>query len=344
MRKYVSIQYLRGLAAVLVVGAHAIHSPNAILGGSGVDIFFVISGFIMWTLTAERETTPLKFLRRRISRIVPLYWGFTALLVGGFLAIPSAFPHFQFTWSELLYSLGFIPFHNTTNDQVRPVLQQGWTLNYEMMYYVIMAFALQFQSNVRLAVVAGALLLMPAVGLFVPHESALGNNMTNPLIIEFLAGIGIAILASTDRLPSPAMAAGMLALAGAGYLIAAVYVGEEGPPYRVISWGLPGALLVLGMLTLEQKTNFQQSPLLLLVGDASYSIYLSHTFTISIANKVAGLLHAGPEFKDSGLMSLIVIPACVLGGIAVYWVFERPLLGLGKRQQASVSGLRQRSL
>ena len=227
MRKFVSIQYLRGPAAVLVVGAHAVPSPKAIMGGSGVDIFFVISGFIMWTMTTERKTAPLEFRRRRMLRIVPLYWAFTLLLVGGFLAVPSAFPNFQFTWIELLCSLGFIPFHNTTNDQVRPVLQQGWTLNYEMMFYVIMAFALQFQASYRLAVVAGALLLLPAAGLFVSHDSALGHTMTNPLLIEFLAGIGIAILASSDRLPTPAVAAGLLTIAVAGHLFAAANVGKD---------------------------------------------------------------------------------------------------------------------
>ena len=91
-------------------------------------------------------------------------------------------------------------------------------------------------------------------------------------------------------------------------------------------------MLVLGLLTLEQKTDFLQSWVLLLIGDASYSNYLSHTFTISIANKLFGLLHVSPASRDSAPATLVVIAACVMGGLAVYNAVELPILKLARQR------------
>jgi exopolysaccharide production protein ExoZ len=109
MPHFTSIQYLRGLAALMVVAFHTAPGPFALIGAAGVGIFFVISGFIMWALTSSRQTTASVFLQRRIIRIVPLYWLFTLLLAGAGAIVPAAFSHLQLTTDHLLLSLAFIP-------------------------------------------------------------------------------------------------------------------------------------------------------------------------------------------------------------------------------------------
>ncbi|NWG93561.1 MAG: acyltransferase [Parvularculaceae bacterium] len=136
MPQILSIQYLRAIAAVLVVALHstivirrdyAPEFPMFTTGEFGVDIFFVISGFIMWTIAAEKPTTPAAFLERRIIRIVPLYWAVT---------IPTAFistdAGLTFVlpdpWS-LARSFLFIPEWNEKLAMAAPIVFVGWTLN-----------------------------------------------------------------------------------------------------------------------------------------------------------------------------------------------------------------------
>src|SRR5690606_15744092 len=90
--KIVTVQYLRGLAALLVLASHALLYPLVSqplvygrLGWLGVILFFVISGFIMVTVTESGRFDPIGFMRRRVQRIVPLYWAFT--LVAAALAL-----------------------------------------------------------------------------------------------------------------------------------------------------------------------------------------------------------------------------------------------------------------
>lgn len=285
MKTFLSIQYLRGLAAFLVVCVHVNSTALLSFGGSGVDIFFVISGFIMWTITAARESSPRTFATRRLLRIVPLYWAFTLLLAGASLLVPAAFPNLRFSVGELVASLAFFPVYNTTNGFARPVLQQGWSLNCEMLFYVIMAAALLFGRGVRALIVVGTLLALVAAGQLLPAGIAAVEIWATPLLLEFVAGIAIAALVAANRLPNPVLATACIFASLVGYLVAFLYSGPEGPPLRVVAWGVPSALLVLAMLTLEQRTRFLQNRLLQLIGDASYSIYLTHSFAISLTSR-----------------------------------------------------------
>src|SRR5689334_16532037 len=147
-----SIQWLRGIAALMVVAFHtntlALH-PSArmdflAIGETGVDLFFVISGFIM-TITTVDKRAPGEFLRRRIIRVVPLYWmitlSYAALAVMAPTLFRSASPDFLHT----LGSLAFVPqFHPLFPSAIWPVVIPGWSLNYEMFFYGIFALALLF--------------------------------------------------------------------------------------------------------------------------------------------------------------------------------------------------------
>ncbi len=110
-----NLQVLRGLAALLVVFVHLSeyllpHIGVPSFGGAGVDIFFVISGFIMIVTTADRDVTPVTFMADRVARIVPTYWVTTLAVFGLALALPSLLEFTRADWTELLKSLAFIPF------------------------------------------------------------------------------------------------------------------------------------------------------------------------------------------------------------------------------------------
>ncbi len=109
VKRLYAIQYLRAVAALGVVVFHAAERTGThfAIGAAGVDIFFVISGFIMWVLAGTRTTTPAAFLRERIERIVPLYWIVTGVMIQG--ALFGLFPNLQLTPGYVLSSLFFIP-------------------------------------------------------------------------------------------------------------------------------------------------------------------------------------------------------------------------------------------
>lgn len=180
---------LRGIAALAVVIYHAglrLGLPFEI-GQAGVDIFFVISSFIMWTV-AGRGVSPLRFVRDRIARIVPLYWIATLALALG--AWVNLFPRIRITAVHVLESLLFIPhFSPSSPNEVLPLLPQGCPLNYEMCFYSLFAHILFLPRIFRAQILIGLLGLLAAVGFGVSPNVLLLKCYTAPLIMEFGAGV-----------------------------------------------------------------------------------------------------------------------------------------------------------
>src|SRR5579863_980395 len=138
-----AIQYLRGMAAVIVV-LHHIFSTRGLeylflpwFGGFGVDIFFVISGFIMWQTTAAVEIGPVEFWRRRIIRIVPLYWIFLTVLLIAASLLPSVLYTTVINPESTIKSFLFVPYYHESQKIIAPILIPGWSLNYEMFFYFL---------------------------------------------------------------------------------------------------------------------------------------------------------------------------------------------------------------
>jgi hypothetical protein len=152
-----SIRTLRGLAALLVVGFHAAEKAGLSfkVGAIGVDLFFVISGFIIWVVTAQRPATPGTFLLNRAIRVVPLYWTITLLVAGLALLVPSLLASRVLDPARLLASLLFIP-HLDAAGMPWPLLAPGWTLNHEAFFYLVFAAGLLLPRPARaLALTAG---------------------------------------------------------------------------------------------------------------------------------------------------------------------------------------------
>ena len=134
-------------------------------GGNGVDILFVMSGFVMVLVQGRSPKTPTQFFLNRLERIVPLYWSVTLLCVAVVLALPHAFKEASFDGRHALASLffvsGFAGFRF-------PVLVQGWTVEYEMLFYLVFAASLLARPNVGFLLVTVALAACAAFGIVDP--------------------------------------------------------------------------------------------------------------------------------------------------------------------------------
>lgn len=323
MERIWSIQYLRALAALGVVVFHALESSTHRfpIGAAGVDVFFVISGFIMASLMLGRESEPLTFGWRRLVRIVPLYWAATLAALAIAWIKPNFFYRIDASFENAALSLLFIP-HTSATGGVSPVLWQGWTLEYEMFFYVLCTLALLLPSR-RLLALGVALMVLVIVGIVTQPEEPIVLAYTNPLLLEFGAGVLLALAWRRRWLNASWLGAAAIVAGVSAYALQQVGLAPI-TGARAIDWGLPALLIVAGALAMEGARRMPQSRLGLLVGDASYSLYLTHTFVVS------GFLWVFPEAPLP-----LRVAACGVGAvtvaIATYLCFEKPVTELLKR-------------
>ena len=250
-------------------------------GWVGVDLFFVISGFIMGKIGTQDR--PLAFILKRGIRIIPLYWLATLAMCAIALVMPQALKRFTFDMPSLLQSLLFVPYFDADGN-IWPLLGPGWTLNYEMFFYALFALALLLPSpRVAVLVMLGALV---GVGLLLPGKSAVFLTWTSPRLLEFGVGIGLSMLRS---LPGASLGLGAL-LAGMAVLVVAMlrFPDFDPPVWERILYCLPAlAGIVLGVLALEAAGRWPgwMKPLEA-IGDLSYSLYLLHFFAIAAVKKL----------------------------------------------------------
>ncbi|SKA24006.1 acyltransferase family protein [Novilysobacter spongiicola] len=337
---YLPIQALRAGAALLVVLFHLrivearFGSGEPLLPGAmrfadaGVDIFFVISGFVMATVASGRyRSVPNagRFLARRAWRVLPPYWIYTSLVVVLMLVAPGI-ANSSYQDQSILASYLLWPQHQL------PVLTVGWTLIHEMYFYLVMAGALAFLQERHMPL----FLLAWALAVLVAH-AALGARppwlalASNPMTLEFIAGAFVGLY--WRRMPE--RTAGTCAVLGAVALVAAIVVLDRRvdadvlpPSLRTLVFGPAAALVVLGLLAARRRPEGAMGRWLTLLGDSSYSLYLSHVFVVS----AAGRLWQVSGFNQSGWQHLVFIVvtviACVAAGISSWRWVERPLLGL----------------
>jgi exopolysaccharide production protein ExoZ len=261
-----SIQVLRAIAALAVVFFHL--SPSAwTLGAAGVDLFFVISGCIMGTVGLKDD--PGRFMAKRVIRIVPLYWAVTFAMCAASL-VPGLFATFSFDLPRLLTSLFFIPFEDPQG-KILPLVVVGWTLNYEMFFYLLFALGLRLGRPVMLplAIIGG----LTAAGWILEPQGTLSRFYTSTLLVEFAFGL----LISRAVFFRSGLLGGALALAGFACLLS-WGLGSDTPDWRVLYWGVPAAAIVAGFVAIERAGAFPALALRPLekLGDASYSLYLTH--------------------------------------------------------------------
>lgn len=327
MREILSIQYLRATAATMVVVYHVLNwmasaeaqSDFAVaVWASGVDVFFVVSGFVMWTTTVGRSIGPGAFWRARIVRIVPLYW--LALAVywvvlaahGGLTDAPGL--------SAVVKSATFVPYLRPDTTFVAPFLTSGWTLTHEMIFYALFGAALTVADpRVRVAVIAAAIAGLVAGRFVLGGDDPIVFRLTSPLALEFLAGVGLAIVRERFAAHRAAPILGGLAIVAAIAFVATVTRAHPVDWPRVLVFGVPAAAIVLAALAFEER--LRQVPLdwLKRLGDASYSLYLVNEIFQEIAGPATADLTTVPR-------AIILFGGSILTGLLVHRFVERPIV------------------
>lgn len=337
MKTWLSIQYLRAVAALAVVHLHAyvelqksgdLSATSWFQGDLGVDLFFVISGFIIWMTTDNDRSRPMAFWWRRIVRVVPLYWLCTLALVVLLAVMPTLFNQSHLEFWHVVRSLLFIPHEDPFEPgMIFPILQVGWTLNYEMFFYACFGVALLLPARLRAIAVCAWLGALVTAGAIFKPENALLATYTNPLLLEFMAGMLIGY--ACKRLPSPPPIAGygLVILALASYAVLNFGLDITPMDWRVLCWGLPAALLVAGLVIIERQTPVRHLTVPHLLGDASFAIYLSHPFTLGVLGWAWGRLELGSVFT-ADVFVVIAMLICALGGVLLHLLAERPLTAL----------------
>ncbi|UAK23393.1 acyltransferase family protein [Sphingomonas nostoxanthinifaciens] len=343
MKQLGRLQVLRFVAAFAVLIAHLDHEVvdklgvepafsirRWIDGGIGVDMFFFISGFIMYSISARQFGTPgasRMFAERRFLRVAPLYYLATVMMLLAAHAFAGNVQSHPQGPAQVIASFLFIPWTNGEG-QVTPILKLGWTLNYEAFFYACFALALVFPRRLGTALLFAGLVLLIGVAHLFPGRAVALDFWGNDIILEFLGGICVAMLARADiRLgKGPAWALVVL-----GVVLAVTFrqAGLAAMLPRFIFGGLPAGL-VIGAVALapglEGKGWLARA--LQFGGDASYALYLSHPFSIRAATML---------WTRSGLTSptlfLLFTALCALAVAAGLHLFvERPLSRVFKRE------------
>lgn len=334
---FTGLQWLRFIAALLVVIMHATEAAHLRgigegiwgLGSIGVDIFFVISGFVMALTTPDspgkggRIQLAKDFLVRRLIRIVPLYWFYSVVKVGMVLAVPSLAMRTVLDPDHVLASFLFLP-SMAPWGYVQPVLPVGWTLNFEMFFYLVFA----------LAIALGVGRLWFASLFFVCIMILNGVDSNRPalsfyaqdIVFEFILGVIIAKVVRSDYSLSP--------LVGVLFLIAGLcgvwWPDWLGVQSRLVYWGVPCAFIVFAFVALEPwfVRSVSWGRRLVFWGDASYSIYLSHSFAVPAAVIVMIKCGVGEVVP---VVIFAVVTSMVVGALS-YVILEKPMTDLLRKR------------
>jgi exopolysaccharide production protein ExoZ len=324
-----SIQYLRAFAVLAVVGYHASQwrGGGFDLGRAGVDVFFVISGVIMWRVTSAPESSPRVFLWHRLTRVAPLYWLITLALAAVAAAWPAFLPNVHPAWGHLALSLGFIP-HLDPKGLPFPLLPPGWSLNYEALFYCVFAGALLAPRSHQTVAVTGALTAIVLFGALVYQPAYfLGAN---PMLLQFAAGVALADLGDRVRLPGRIWGVSLVGTGLAGFVLPAM-IGGFNELWRPLIWGLPAFLIVAGALCVEAADSVPDWRGLDLIGDASFSIYLTHLPATAVVAHTLGRANAWLFYPAA-------IGVSIATGVACYFWLERPLIRLARHGPSALFG------
>jgi exopolysaccharide production protein ExoZ len=309
-----SVQCLRAVAALFVVGFHStllLHDnflPNLKPwdnGNSGVDLFFVISGFIMIISSRRligRADGWRRFIMLRLVRIVPMYWLTTIAKLLSIAAVPEMARHTSLTTWNTIASFLFLPSFDGAGI-LRPVLAVGWTLSYEMLFYVVFAAALFFVLD-PLIVVGSVMIVLALVSLAGQADWPAVTTLASPFVLEFVFGVVIGRAFLMKRLQEVSLA-WALPIGAAGLVGLAVFP-VDGPWERVAIWGLAASAALCGGVICERWLRRLLPDLLVKIGEASYSMYLTHGFVLPVI---------GVALAKSGITGLALCIVLVSSGV-----------------------------
>ena len=322
------VQYLRAAAALVVMFFHVSVlsqetwglDPQRVdhVGAAGVDLFFVISGFIM-AMIVDRpgRFEGREFWIRRVARVAPAYWVITVFVFALAALAPSLFHSTTADILRLLASLFFLPV-DLGSGSTTPLLVVGWTLNYEIFFYAIVAVTAGLFSDRRLLIASGVILGAVLAGIvFDPAHLSLAFY-TDTILLEFL--FGILIFRTWKETGSEGFSFAPLAVFALGFVLLVVQWERPLVDLRPLFWGVPAAAVLYGGLG---ALSFK-SPFLARLGDWSYAVYLTHVFVITFYVKFAIPTAPLNELPWQVHYMIMTVAAFAVAGV-YYTLVERPL-------------------
>ena len=327
-----SIQFLRFLAASLVVFSHCMLAIDlyfkghvskselyfANVGGVGVHVFFVISGFIMiYTSFVDktRKFAPANFFVRRFIRIFPIYWVYCA----SYLTVhQSLFGYYELSLGDIVKTLLLLPGYSPL------IIGPAWTLSFELYFYLCFGFFMILGPLKGLVTMTLFYLASIAIQLYFHSDNAAFHLVTDSLLIEFLAGAWIGYFFVSGISIRRCLSSGLLFLAIAGFVSGFVFGYHRLP--SILIWGVPSTFLVGGcvfgeknghLATIVQRCSF--------LGDSSYSLYLIHILLIDIFFRAFLAVSADPGY---GYVEICLVITVICIAIAVLLLrFHRTAAG-----------------
>lgn len=339
-KEIVSLQILRGFAAISIVFIHmnaiirqygAEHRylfPSTEMANAGVDVFFVISGVIMALITSRIGDQPGQagpFLLKRITRIYPIYWIYLFLFIIGNLLIQGSIMETSGNFSLLSVAQSALLIPN----QDLPILIIAWTLEFEIYFYLLFAVLLALGWHGNMKYLSAISVLLVGIGTFYQPELAVWSLITDPLLLEFTAGVFLGRLYLSRKRPNPIplfiFAVILIALENVGWSAAEIFDMYGTRFGRLVRFGIPAIFITAAFLFANERIIRDRVKILERIGDASYSLYLSHLLVLSIAGKVWSLLGLQQLLPDL-LFAVYLLGACVVWSILSYDYLEVPII------------------
>ncbi len=328
-----SIQYLRGIAALFVVLYHIAFKDQQYslgnfgfeIGEMGVDIFFVISGFVMYYVSIRKSNTlrsVYEFLKRRALRILPLYWIVTTVALVIYLVSPENVNRFTGS-TDILNSYTLFP------SFTRYLIPVGWSLSYELYFYLLFCVALLF-SRYRAAVISVLLLVPAMIGLYYsfPPIEALRAFLTSSFLLEFFYGILAAVIFLNP--PKQKRVLGVVAFILFVILIGLYFRGYQSG-IRGVDIGLPAMMLVVSIVMFEEFFGEYPIKWLGFLGDISYSLYLAHLLALGAAALLYRKIAIHTYWSESVFLAVMLASSLLLGAATYRWIERSLMLYFKKR-------------
>lgn len=340
MRKINSLQLMRGIAAILVLFFHVTFLFLTLnynffygifkQGDAGVDLFFVLSGFVIYYMHNKDIGISEKgreFFTKRFIRVYPIYWLILIFLVPIYFLVPLFGIEEIRNSGNLIKSILLIP----QNIEYMP-LGVAWTLSHEILFYLMFGLLIILKKRFSFPIVTTwisvTIILFILTSSFGFSVNYLFGFIFSPFNIEFLGGAIVAHLFLKNKLK---YGLGFIALGILGFVISQFIQVD-----RVILYGIPSILLIYGMVSYEATKKIKFPILFTFLGDASYSIYLTHYPLLSAINKVFLKIHFYNTVGYFIATSLIVICTVAVGCLC-HLLLEKPLIKTVKRFKIAYS-------
>jgi exopolysaccharide production protein ExoZ len=338
-----NIQALRGIAVLLVIfchmqaieqkygrGAHLL--PDWFdYAKASVDLFFVISGFVIATVTRgqfQSLRAARHFFFQRITRIYPPYWLYSVIVLMIWLYHPEMVNSAQDNQVNILASFLLLP------QDLLPLLMVGWTLIHEMYFYIVIAMVMPVipEHMFPFWLVLWALVVILGSAYFMTNMDRDYNPAIrvalHPFTLEFIGGAACALLLNyTLR----SHARSIMVLGVVAFFVATLWLDTNDPTLntegwrRVLFFGIPALLVIHGAASAEIGGTLYFPKMLRAVGDASYSLYLSHVLVLSAVGRIWAQISNPGVVIHIVILVTMLLATLIVGLMSYRWV-EVPIL------------------